>query len=563
VTGETSNSITVDNTESCYYYCEVSNPGYPELKLKTKAVVFSLTVFQGVLEAEYNALIALYNSTNGDNWIDNTNWLSVEDVNDWHGIIADGVHVNSINFARNNLNGIIPAELADLSYLQELYLNENQLYYLPDLSSLHELSVIYLKNNAFTFEDFENIGIDFHSLTTCQYTPQYTLELINDHLNVNAGENLTLNCKNLVIETLSSTNNEFAVYKGTTLFRGWSSNPELSFPSFSASDEGEYVIQVRNANYPALVLVSDTLSLFVSSTGNHSPTNITLRNNKISEDSTIGSVVGNFITTDPNAGDSFTYSLATGDGTNDADNASFTIDGDSLKTAVALDYETQTSYHIYVQVEDAGGLSFDKAFIISVLNANEAPTALSITSDMVSENASIGRMIGYFSATDPDAGDSFSYSLITGDGTNDADNASFAIDGDSLKTAIALDYETQTCYYIYVQVEDSGGLSFEKAFVINVNDISEVGIVTKNSQNILIYPNPVSNYLCLDIAAFEEMNNYTMKVINSLGKTVMNMKVSDPVNRIDVRTWGSYGLYIWHLYDDKGRLMAKQKIILQ
>jgi len=60
IAGENSDTIRVDNTEESYYYCLVSNPNYPELVLKTMAVVFNLTIKQGVLETEYNSLVAFY-----------------------------------------------------------------------------------------------------------------------------------------------------------------------------------------------------------------------------------------------------------------------------------------------------------------------------------------------------------------------------------------------------------------------------------------------------------------------------------------------------------------------
>ena len=35
------------------------------------------------------ALIALYNATGGPNWTNNTNWLSNETVDEWHGVTID------------------------------------------------------------------------------------------------------------------------------------------------------------------------------------------------------------------------------------------------------------------------------------------------------------------------------------------------------------------------------------------------------------------------------------------------------------------------------------------
>ena len=88
--------------------------------------------------------------------------------------------------------------------------------------------------------------------------------------------------------------------------------------------------------------------------------------------------VGAFSSTDPDAGNTFSYSLVSGEG--DVDNASFTIDASgNLKIASLFDYEAKSSYAIRVRTTDEGGLWFEKQFTISVTDANEAPTDLAIS----------------------------------------------------------------------------------------------------------------------------------------------------------------------------------------
>jgi len=81
-----------------------------------------------------------------------------------------------------------------------------------------------------------------------------------------------------------------------------------------------------------------------------------------------GSTVGSLSATDTNSGsETFTYALVQGNGTNDADNSTFVISGNTLSVgASALNVG---SYHIYLRVTDAGGNTFDKAFVITAVNA--------------------------------------------------------------------------------------------------------------------------------------------------------------------------------------------------
>ncbi|MFN6105816.1 MAG: PKD domain-containing protein, partial [Planctomycetaceae bacterium] len=94
------------------------------------------------------------------------------------------------------------------------------------------------------------------------------------------------------------------------------------------------------------------------------PTDLTLSSQKVGQQLPVGTVVGTFSTTDPNANDTFTYSLVTGNGSDD--NASFTIVGDALKTAEVFDFATKSSYAIRVRTTDQTGLSFEKSLTISV-----------------------------------------------------------------------------------------------------------------------------------------------------------------------------------------------------
>lgn len=107
---------------------------------------------------------------------------------------------------------------------------------------------------------------------------------------------------------------------------------------------------------------------------NTAPTALSLDNSSVAENSAANTTVGAFSTTDANSGDSFTYSLVSGEGS--TDNASFTISGNTLKTAAIFDYETKNSYTIRVRTTDSGGLFFEQSFTISVTDVTEAPTAV-------------------------------------------------------------------------------------------------------------------------------------------------------------------------------------------
>lgn len=79
-----------------------------------------------VLPQDSLALVALYNSTDGAHWLQNTNWLSTR-VGLWEGVAIVGNRVQTLALVNNNLNGTIPDEFCDLSGLEYIYLNKNLL----------------------------------------------------------------------------------------------------------------------------------------------------------------------------------------------------------------------------------------------------------------------------------------------------------------------------------------------------------------------------------------------------------------------------------------------------
>src|SRR5580658_8059275 len=62
------------------------------------------------------AMVDLYNSTNGPNWTNHTNWLTSAPMYTWYGILTgDSAHVEVLSLANNNLVGTLPSSLGNLT----------------------------------------------------------------------------------------------------------------------------------------------------------------------------------------------------------------------------------------------------------------------------------------------------------------------------------------------------------------------------------------------------------------------------------------------------------------
>ena len=82
---------------------------------------------------EVEALVALYETTSGENWEDNANWKTDEPLHTWYGVTLDAEGwVTGLDLGGNGLRGEIPpAVVVNLQRLRSLYLNDNRLTAVP------------------------------------------------------------------------------------------------------------------------------------------------------------------------------------------------------------------------------------------------------------------------------------------------------------------------------------------------------------------------------------------------------------------------------------------------
>ncbi len=104
------------------------------------------------IEQDSLALVAFYHSTNGDNWMSNTNWLSNSLLHDWDHVLLFNGRVRSLYFDDNNLSGEVPKEIGDISELYCLELQKNSISgKIPsEIGNLINLNSLRLFDNQIT-----------------------------------------------------------------------------------------------------------------------------------------------------------------------------------------------------------------------------------------------------------------------------------------------------------------------------------------------------------------------------------------------------------------------------
>ena len=221
--------------------------------------------------------------------------------------------------------------------------------------------------------------------------------------------------------------------------------------------------------------LSDTLtfSIQVNAPANNAPvfTAGTSTTRSVAENTASGQDIGTAVAATDADNDTLTYTL----GGTDAASFSIVSNTGQLQTSVALDRETKTSYSVTITADDGNTTNNTDSIdvTINVTNVNEKPT-FDISGRVtlsVAENTAANTNIGDpFQATDPDSGDTVTYSLQRGD------KDSFSIDASTgqLKTRAALDYETKNAYSnLAVRATDSASLVSSVLVTVNVTNANE------------------------------------------------------------------------------------------
>jgi hypothetical protein len=111
---------------------------------------FSCESISEIPPLECEALVALYTSTNGAGWTNQTNWLTA--IMPWYGVTVTAGHVTLLGQTNNNLSGPLPVEIGNLTGLKVAYLDSNYLSgSIPvTIGNLVNLERLYLDDNQLT-----------------------------------------------------------------------------------------------------------------------------------------------------------------------------------------------------------------------------------------------------------------------------------------------------------------------------------------------------------------------------------------------------------------------------
>jgi VCBS repeat-containing protein/predicted outer membrane repeat protein len=243
------------------------------------------------------------------------------------------------------------------------------------------------------------------------------------------------------------------------------------------------------------------------------PNDIRLNPASVAEEQPAGTTVGQLTALglfNTSISGSFTYALVSGEGS--TDNGSFSISGNTLKTAARFDYETKNSYSIRVQATDALGLTVVKNFIVNVTDVveNTAPVANNDTASTDEDTPLIGNVL----ANDTDAENN----ALTAIKLSDPAHGSVTLNSDgSFTYTPAADYSGPDSFSYKA---NDGTVDSNVATVsITVNTVNDAPAATSDSYG-------TSEDTPLAVAAPGVLGNDS----DTEGDTLTAVKVSDPAH---------------------------------
>ncbi|MBU2914388.1 VCBS repeat-containing protein [Reichenbachiella agariperforans] len=446
--------------------------------------------------SDRDALMALYNATDGANW---TNvWDLNAEMSTWYGVgLDENGRVDSLNLAENNLTGSLPAEVGELTALRHLIIHNNQIGgVLPsELGDLEGLEILSLSINDFEGEIPAEIGalsnlyelylnqndlvgsipVSLGSLSGLNKLYLYGNDLTGD-MPIELGSLTSLEILDLSSNKLSGS--VPAEFGNLTLLK----DLRLQFNELS----GELPVEIGSltslstlafhgnniTGIPDLTALSlDAFGLYVY--GNSIGFGDIYANISLHEEGV------NFFYSPQTIEEEEFLEVSDGQTLNLTTSESFTgtvyqwfVNGDSIPNATTNTYSfvyadgDEGVYTVKMTNEFVPELIISRANYLVSDGVNEAPSKISLSDTTVFETDAVGTIVANLSATD-DPGDSHSFALIAGDG--DTDNDHFSInEANQLVLEEVVDFATNEVLYIRLQATDQFDVTYSENFELQI-----------------------------------------------------------------------------------------------
>jgi hypothetical protein len=307
--------------------------------------------------------------------------------------------------------------------------------------------------------------------------------------------------------------------------------------NYESSSSFALTVTVQDNGTPAL---TGSATVTVNLTNVNEAPVISNQTFSISEASTNGAAVGTVAASDPESS-ALTYSITAGN-TSDAFAINAATGAITVSNASVLNYTTTPSYSLTVNVQEnvGGTLSASATITINVTKKNETPV-ISNQTFSIKEHSADGTAVGAVVASDPDAGQTLTYSITAGNELN-----AFAINGATgaitVSKSSALDFNTTPSFALTVKVQDNGTIALSASATITVNLTKATGVNSLSNEKAgYIYPNPSYGIININPELFKD-GKVGIEIFDMNGKLILRKENISESNPVEISQTGIFNV---------------------
>ncbi|MEM6297435.1 MAG: hypothetical protein AAF740_01975, partial [Bacteroidota bacterium] len=124
---ENTPTLTLNNLQASQagaYTCRFTSDNIPNLILEQVEVRIEINT-AAEIQQDSLALVTFYQTMNGENWANQTNWLSNRPINEWFGVTTEAGRVVSLDLPANRLDGELSSTVGQWEKLETINLSDN------------------------------------------------------------------------------------------------------------------------------------------------------------------------------------------------------------------------------------------------------------------------------------------------------------------------------------------------------------------------------------------------------------------------------------------------------
>ena len=99
-------------------------------------------------------------------------------------------------------------------------------------------------------------------------------------------------------------------------------------------------------------------------------------------------------------------------------------------------------------------------------------------------------------------------------------------------------------------------IEFMKSFGNNL------GLETIKLDEFVLYPNPASDIVFLQIGTNTQIAGMKVKVVNLLGQVVEELRIQNPTTELSTKNWGASGVYFVQITNQNNTMSITKKVIV-